>query len=42
MIQSKNELTEYITADLIALNKYPLPLKEKIGGYSYQRYGSFR
>lgn len=32
MIQSKNELTEYITADLIALNKYPLPLKEKIGG----------
>ena len=32
MIQSKKELTEYIKADLIALNKYPLPLKEKLGG----------
>jgi len=32
MIQSKQDLRAYIKADLIALNKYPLPLKEKVGG----------
>ncbi len=35
MIQSKQDLKEYIEADLIALNKYPLSMKEKLGGYSY-------
>jgi len=32
MIQSKQELFEYIKADLIALNKYPLSFREKLEG----------